>query len=186
MKKLSLIFAFLLSLTCHAQDITYDDIISLDWNDHPFSVVEMLTEKGFKYMGKLPIDDPLDPSEQNRETLYSLVYGYKDVLNPIVTVNVAVDEMYINNISSYWPVLKLRFMFESRNIFNKLSKEIKSACGEPDLGFYISPNSLAFAIDRELFKGEPSYVILIYHMSKEMLEEYKNAAKKILEQLLDE
>jgi len=185
MKKLSLIFALLLSLTCHAQDITFDDIISLNWKDHPFSIVEMLTEKGYKYIGKLTIDDPLDPSKHNRETLYNLIYGYKDVQNPIVIANVAVDELYINNISSSWPALKLRFMFESRNIFDKLSEEIKLECEESDLGFYIARNSLTFAIDKELFSGEPSYIVLIYHMSKEMLEEYENAAKKILEQILD-
>lgn len=185
MKKLSLIFALLLSFSCHAQEITFDEIISLNWKDHPFSIVEMLTEKGYKYMVKLTIDDPLDPSEQNRETLYDLVYGYKDLQNPIVIANVIVDEMHINNISSSWPALKLRFMFESRHIFNKLSEEIKLECEESDLGFYIARNSLTFAIDRELFNGEPSYIVLIYHMSKEMLEEYENAARKILEQLID-
>jgi hypothetical protein len=186
MKKLTIIVALLFSLTCNAQDITYDSIISIDWNDHPFSFVEMLTDKGFKYMGKLTIDDQLDPSEQTRETLYNLIYGYNNVQNPIVVVNVVVDEMCINNISSYWPVVKLRFSYESKNIFNKFSEEIKSACGESDMGFYNAPNSLTFAIDKELFSGEPSYIILIYHMSKEMLEEYKNEVKKMLEQLIDE
>jgi hypothetical protein len=186
MRKLTIIFALLFSLTCNAQEISFDGIISINWNDHPFSIVEMLTEKGFKYMGKLSIDDPLDPSEQTRETLYNLIYGYKNVKNPNVVVNVVVDEMCKNNISSYWPVVKLRFKHESKYIFNKLSEEIKSACGEPDLGFYIASNSLTFAIDKELLSGEPTYVILIYRMSKEKLEENKNAVKKIIEQLQNE
>lgn len=186
MKKLTIIFTLLYGLTCIAQDITYEGLISTNWNDHPFSIVEMLTEKGFKYMGKLPIDDPLDSSEETRESLYNLIYGYKNALNPIVVVNVVVDEMCINNLSSYWPVVKFRFKYESKDIFNKLSEEIKSASGESDMGFYIAPNSLSFIIDKELFSGEPSYVILIYHMTKEMLEENINAAKKMLEKLIEE
>lgn len=186
MKILTIIFALLFSLSCNAQDITYDDIISINWNDHPFSIVELLTEKGFEYMGKLSLDDVLDPSEQSRESLYNLIYGYKNVENPIAVVNVIVDEMCINNISSYWPVVKLRFSPVSKNVYNKLSEEIRSACGEPDLGFYIASNSMTFAIDKELLMGEPNYIILIYHMSKEMLEENKKAAIRMLEQLQNE
>jgi len=186
MKKLTIFFALLFRLTCNAQDITYDGIISTNWNDHPFSIVETLTEKGFNYMGKLSLDDPLNPNEQTRSSLYNLIYGYKNVENPIVVVNVSVDEMCINNISSYWPVVKLRFLHESKNIFNKLSEEIKSACGEPDMGFYFAPNSLTFVIDKELLSGEPTYVILIYRMTKEKFEENKNAAKKMIEQIQNE
>jgi hypothetical protein len=183
---ITVIFALLLGLSSNAQNITYDGLISINWNDHPFSIVEMLMEKGFNYMGKLSIGDPLDSSVQTRESLYNLIYGYKNLQNPNVVVNVVVDEMCNNNISSNWPVVKLRFTYKSKNIFNKLSNDIKTACGESFFGFYTAPNSLTFAIDKELFGGEPSYIILIYLLSKEMLEENINAAKEMLEQLLDE
>jgi hypothetical protein len=186
MKKVSIIFVLIFSLACHAQDIKYDDIISLNWKDHPFSIVEMLTEKGYKFMGKLAIDDPLEPSQQTRETLYNMIYGYMKDQNPISVANVSVDEMCINNISSTWPVVKLRFTHENKNIFNKLSDEIKSACGQPDMGFYIAPYSLTFVIDKELLSGEPNYIILVYYIPKEMLEEFKKVAKEILKQPIAE
>lgn len=179
MKRILILLMLLYSFTSNAQNITYDAIISVDWSDYPFSVVEMLMDNGLKYLGKLPVDDLLDPKEKNRESLYTLIYGYENIHNITVSAAVAVDEMCVNNISTYWPLVKLRFMYETKNIFQTFSEKIKSECKKHDSGFYVGPNSLTFVIDKELLDGKPSYIILIYHMTEEMLEEIENKADKL-------
>ncbi len=180
MKAIPLLIALLIGINCHSQNITYDDLISIDWNDYPFSAVEMLIDKGFEYFDKQTIGESFGAGEQTRESLYELIYARPE---PKSGAFVCVDEMSSDNLPPDLPVIKLVFTYESKSAFTELSDEIKSKCGEPYLEFYVSPDSVTFIIEKELRDGEPWYSILIYHMTKEEFEEIRKAVEEILKEL---
>ena len=125
-----------MSLYCNAQNITYNELIKLDWSDHPYSIAELLIEKGFKFGGRQIIQgELLRPEESIRETHYQLSYTNVSEHN-IMAAYVCVDELNRGNISDQYPVVKFRFMQPSKARYENLSNEIKSACGDPEMGFY--------------------------------------------------
>ena len=183
MKTVLILLTIILSLTCQAQGISYKDLTEVDWNDHPFSLVELLIDKGFEFDQQRTLDgDLFEHEREDKESLYELTYLKINESNAIGAY-VCVDKLNSNELSDNLPAIKLRYMYQSKESYIQLSDEIKEACGEPDMGFYVSSDSLTFVLDKELIDGVPSYYILIYVMSKESMEEMKKAVKKLLQEM---
>lgn len=183
MKRVSILLAFLYGFTCHAQNITYDDLSSVDWNDHPFSVVEMLLDKGFVFSEKRELEDIFVPGEETSESLYELSYGYLEGNNLVMGAFVGFDESNSGNLTSSVPVLKLVFMHESKNGYTEICDSIKKACAEPDTGFYFAPNSIAYSFKKEIVEGKPAYYIYIDYMTKEEFEAMKKKLNELIEMM---
>lgn len=178
--------SLIISFSSPAQDISYDDLSSIDWGDYPYSLVELLLEHDFEFIDKNLVDEILGLEDRARESYYQLTYAYLEDLDLQSAAYVVVDEMNAESLPATMPVLKLRFWYQKKSEYIRLSDEIKSACGEPNHDFYIGDNSTAFIIDRELLDGEPNYYILFYHMTMEEFEEIKKLSDQILEMFKDE
>lgn len=185
-KILLTLFSLVIAITSYAQDISYDELSSIDWNDYPFSLVELLLEKDFEFVNQDLVNEMLETEGAPRETFYQLTYSYTKELNLLGAAYVIVDEANTNSIPSSMPVLKIRFWHQNKNEYIRLGNEIKSACGEPINDFFIGENASAFIIDKDLIDGEPNYYINFYHITKEELEEMKKLSDQILEIFKDE
>jgi hypothetical protein len=183
MRTLTILFTLIYGFTCHAQNISYDDLSSLDLNNYPFSVVEILLDNGFEFAEKRSIENSPDIDGNTSDSLYELSYSYSEGLNLIMGAFVCADEMNSDKIPTSMPILKLVFMHEKKDLYIELSDEIKKACGEPDSGFYFAPNSLAYNFKKELVEGEPVYYIYIDFLTKEKFEAMKMKLNELLEMM---
>lgn len=181
MKRVSILLAFLYGFTCHAQSITYEDLLSIDWNDHPYSVVELLLDKGFVFSEKRALEDIFVPGEEDSESLYELSYGYLEGNNLVMGAFVCFDESNSGNIPTSMPLLQLVFMHESKNVYTEICDMIKKAYPEPDSGFYFAPNSLAYSFKKEIVEGKPAYYIYIDYLTKEKIESIKKKLNELIE-----
>ena len=160
-----------MSSSSYAQNISYNELVSINWDDYPFSLAELLLEKDFEFYDQTPLAEILELEEPPRESYYQLTYGYLKEFDLLSAAYVIVDEMNPENSPSSMPVLKLRFWHQNKSEYTRLTNEIKSSCGEPRSGFYLGDNSTAFIIDKELIDGEPNYYINLYYLTKEEIDE---------------
>jgi hypothetical protein len=185
-KLLMMLFSLVIGFTSSAQDISYDDLNSIDWNEYPFSLVELLLEKDFEFIDQSPVDEILETEGSARESFYQLTYAYLNEFDLLAAAYVLVDEVNTDNIPTPMPVLKLRFWHQNKNEYTILSDEIEAKCGEPSSGFYIGDNSSAFIIDKELLDGEPNYYINLYHLTKDEFDEMEALIDSLKQVILSE
>ncbi|GJM64953.1 hypothetical protein [Persicobacter diffluens] len=185
-KKLFIVvFLTITSLTATAQDITFEDLTKINWNEYPFSAGELLTEKGYLYNDKALLQSALTPNEGPRDSFYQLIYTKLSEVDEMAAYLV-VDEIAKGNLPLQMPVIKLVYMNKNKDKFIKLSNEIKEACGDPELEFYFGPNSLAFVIEKQLMEGTPIYSVLAYRMSKKDFDNMQNQLQEAFKKFSEE